>query len=577
MAINVSCFLIKNEFQVAFRYIEESGHVVQNERSIFDVDVTVSNPVIEAHIIRVHKVKPKILEAASTPYTLYFRNGIPREPDWVAFWNSTNEVKVRTADAIAILEVGTRTFAVCHGHSSHFLNPFSVDLQFGLKTALNLIDFDSIRSADLFTPSEVNLRTRKQSTADTRFHDYDVNVLNTILKNITGRVREEHKYLCESIHGAANVRFSHVGDPATLSSKLESFLSHYASDYYREHGFGWIDQFSPILDQQALATHNAKLVESLNLHNDAIRLYIPSSLNYPGIVNFRFRLLGERNRKLHHDTNIATSLYTAMRENDISFDSYESVKKVRLEVVDHSDSNHIIDNYPLSSCLYFENTDGNSLVFLEEGSWYVVDPRFRAEIDTTVENVILNPLKLPMEFDKTILRDRHWHGETRKTYENWYNSELVASMKENGLLAELLDLKLVPTFGQGSIELCDVLFRDEGGMQYLVHNKYKYGSSALSHLFSQGSVSATLLTDLAFRITVNERYLGESALRLPEDAVFDPEQYTVVYGIISPPETIGDLPFFSKINLKVFYDNLRRMHFPVRIAFISDNTGVRST
>jgi uncharacterized protein (TIGR04141 family) len=54
------------------------------------------------------------------------------------------------------------------------------------------------------------------------------------------------------------------------------------------------------------------------------------------------------------------------------------------------------------------------------------------------------------------------------------------------------------------IEVCDVLHFDSNNNKYLFHNKYNYGSSSLSHLFSQGNVAVELLTFDVFREKVKK-------------------------------------------------------------------------
>ena len=133
--------------------------------------------------------------------------------------------------------------------------------------------------------------------------------------------------------------------------------------------------------------------------------------------------------------------------------------------------------------------------------------------------------------------------------------------------AELMDTRLV-NYSGGKIELCDVIFRDNSGKVFLIHNKYKYGSSALSNLFSQGSVSASLILEKEFREKANKKIITNE-LQLPSDGL-NRENYTVVYGIISKKSHSGNftLPLFSKINLNMFHTNLEKLGFAVKISYI---------
>ena len=120
------------------------------------------------------------------------------------------------------------------------------------------------------------------------------------------------------------------------------------------------------------------------------------------------------------------------------------------------------------------------------------------------------------------------------------------------------------------IEVCDILTR---GRQ-LIHVKRKFSSSALSHLFDQGYVSAELLIDSeAYRATVRDKIgnANPDFQRLfPENGVVAAD-WEVVYAIIGPwnnQPPSAKLPFFSKINLRDSRRRLRRMGFKVTLASV---------
>ena len=133
-----------------------------------------------------------------------------------------------------------------------------------------------------------------------------------------------------------------------------------------------------------------------------------------------------------------------------------------------------------------------------------------------------------------------------------------------------MDWKLVRLAGQSPVELCDVLTKEPDGY-HLLHVKYKYGSASLSHLFGQGNVSAELLYDRKFRAAAN-RVIKDPNLKLPVRDGHDPTNYVITYGIIGkmPQGNPISVPLFSKITLKVFFDNLSRMQYRVQLLFIAD-------
>jgi uncharacterized protein (TIGR04141 family) len=538
--------------------------------SIFDDDVCLHEERVIRHIISTKKVQPKVIAPADSPHIIYFRNKSAKPPDWVEFWQVADPIRVQTADAVAFLQADGRTFAVCHGHSSHLLNPYSVEYDFGLRTALNLLDKKSIRSADMLSPSELSIRTRKQSSVDSDFDNYEVNVLNTILSNITGKVQPKYKTLFEAVNGADCIRFSHKGTPKELEDILRDLLVHYKSDSYKDSGFGFIDNFSPIKDPILLDTFESQLISAVNSRASGLTLNVPSGLDREGIFNFRFRSLGEAKRKVFDNLDIDSSLYKILNETHKQFANKEDFRTARLEVLEQNNQDIVLENYPLCHCLHWELTHDGKMYFLESGIWYLVNVDYLNIINSSLEDLLSKADRAKFAFDKTALKEKYDHAGGVRRYEYWYNLELVKYYSTNEVEAILMDQNLVQLTGQSAVELCDVLSKEADGY-HLLHVKYKHGSTSLSHLFGQGNVSAELLYDERFRVAANE-VIEDGNLKLPTNANHNPLDYTIIYGIIcrmSEGEP-ASIPLFSKITLKVFFDSLSRMQYRVRLMFIEE-------
>ena len=122
-----------------------------------------------------------------------------------------------------------------------------------------------------------------------------------------------------------------------------------------------------------------------------------------------------------------------------------------------------------------------------------------------------------------------------------------------------MDKKTVKMTGMGrsSIEVCDVLTHDKK----LIHVKKNGGSSYLSHLFNQASVSGEILLDVNFRNEVNKKI--EKNI-FPRD--FIPNDYTIVLAIITNSNVDRPkIPFFSKVSVQYAIDGLKRKGYNVEI------------
>ena len=109
-----------------------------------------------------------------------------------------------------------------------------------------------------------------------------------------------------------------------------------------------------------------------------------------------------------------------------------------------------------------------------------------------------------------------------------------------------------------------------------IHVKNKGQSAQLSHLFSQGKVSAECFaSDEKYRKQVSDLVIAKFG-----DTIFDytakpqSNEFEVVYAIIDEKESSLEdkLPFFSKVNLMLAVQELDRMHFSCSVCLVKKET-----
>ncbi len=177
------------------------------------------------------------------------------------------------------------------------------------------------------------------------------------------------------------------------------------------------------------------------------------------------------------------------------------------------------------------------------GDWFKVDKDFYEEIKEKISScpicsIQLSELKL---------------GER----EGDYNKRMCDSNEEYALLDS--ENYLVPGYAYSKIEPCDILTKDSK----FIHVKKNDSSSKLSHLFSQGTVSAQLLSsDPKFRKHINNKVkkkFGPTFLK----ASGQNQDYEVVYAIVDKrKEQLSEiLPFFSMVSLAQSLDQLKLMQY----------------
>jgi uncharacterized protein (TIGR04141 family) len=137
-----------------------------------------------------------------------------------------------------------------------------------------------------------------------------------------------------------------------------------------------------------------------------------------------------------------------------------------------------------------------------------------------------------------------------------------------------LDRRLIkPTGATTKIEACDFLGRG----REIIHIKDKTSSSRLSHLFSQGTVSARVLAiDPPSRDKVRAEVTamqGETGQTGYEDIIpkaeedFTRSDFTVVYGVIVASDK-PKLPFFSLVSFRQAARDLDALGYKYAFAWI---------
>ena len=120
------------------------------------------------------------------------------------------------------------------------------------------------------------------------------------------------------------------------------------------------------------------------------------------------------------------------------------------------------------------------------------------------------------------------------------------------------------------IEFCDLM---RNGAD-LIHVKHYSSSATLSHLFSQGSVSAEVFAgDAGFRTKLNALLPEACHLDDPSQRP-DVTRYSVVYAIATAKTLPAELPFFSKVTLRNACRTLGAMGFNVHVSAIPLSAGL---
>nr|WP_281504371.1 DUF6119 family protein [Streptococcus uberis] len=409
---------------------------------------------------------------------IYLSETIERPVDWIDELNNYTAETIekdsylnRSNKAIMILKYNDRLFSFVYGYGRTMLLDSSIEKNFGLKTVINLIEKDSIKSINSLNISSDYVDIQKQSL-DFSAQNLLIDNTNTdILKSITGKASKESIF--SSLNGSDNFIFSASIDE-TIQTILEKIIESYESDKYKENGFEWIDHIQVVKDEKILEGLNKHLCEMILTDSESIIIAPNHIFNFNNVQGFFISGMRVKDELDNYYSQIPKELFIDWLRNYKSNDILKSLNSSALMYWDSEDgvSKKISSVY---NCLCFETLYNENKYFLNNGSWFKVEDNYYASIVDEVNNIPttegISPLKCELDWDEE---------EYSKNFVKVNHNEMVLFDKVNFQLAE---------FGKSKIEPADIITVDKK----FIHIKKGGSSSTLSHLFFQGLVSARLL------------------------------------------------------------------------------------
>jgi len=498
---------------------------------------------------------------------LYVDEGYPHPPPWIGFLRGgfdslTDGLSISSVGAVAILRIKPEDqyFAFTFGTTGRHLLRYEGWMRgYGLKTALNLIyprggneaaGSGRLVAVDARTLGSDTIRSRRQSSRATVFEAFDIDKLRDMVGGATGQPADSlwgrrvtgNDYL----HFESDVEFSKLGRLCRSFS-----AAHDRTDY--KDRFGWLDSIQPVSDPieiSKIEAHIAELVRAGDL--EGFELAPPEIVDWPSITGFQYHY-DFRRRISHPDLRLEDYMRGLRRcEDDITAVDCAYLKRRHIRAVDADDDQ--VHKWTVWRCLAGTFTIGDETYVLDEGDIFAVSASFLARLDS-----FIGDLHIAGEID--------WPPATRSMHEGEFNIE--AARRLNALL---LDGKLITASSVTTpIEVCDILTSD----RKLIHVKRHLHSSELSHLFSQGFVSARLLQeDRDFRTAAHQKIAeltSERAYWCFDVTSLPANRFVIVFAIVASwrGRTLAQgLPFFSKVNLERTVSALVNRGFDVRFSQI---------
>jgi uncharacterized protein (TIGR04141 family) len=411
---------------------------------------------------------------------LYVKRSTEKRPKWSEVLDTIAGTEVanignKSSSAVLFLREAGNLYAFTFGYGRYLVNTLYFIQDFGLKTALNTLNHESLRSVDIHTLEDQPVQKKSQATRESDASVFGIDISRDVLRAVTGSPKPGISF--KNISGGdAMYSFGlnlNVSELPTLATQISGY---YANDDYKA-GFSWVDNVRRIKEKGTIDQLDSQLLAAVARKDSSLVLTLPEIEKWDSILGFSFT-----RAKSKLSPVIQTDVY--LSHIDAEKLSIESIKRDRLFITDIHGNEF---SHSVYKCMYFEISGSDTTHMLFGGVWYEIDNTFMGRIGSVLDEVEISELAFPPI--------QTWEEDDKKTIETEGDYNIRAA-NEQGYY--LLDTKLIKSNRTtSSIELCDLL--STSGQ--FIHAKHRKGGSAgLSHLFAQGSVAAEIvLGDKAFR------------------------------------------------------------------------------
>lgn len=459
------------------------------------------------------------------------------------------------AGAVIFIPVEQRITAICFGHVHMALNDDAFERQFGLKITLNTVPRGSLRTLDLATPDAVTFQKRVQASNDSDLQEFGVDMLRDLAR-VAGGTPSDTAF-ARFVAGKDSLSITCDVDAKTLQSKCAEILEFHSQNTYQKE-FAWVDNMRRVVEKDVLEQLDNKLFNALtelrNGNPSDLHMAPPEIVNYIEGAQLHYNGFGSHGTNFH---SLSIEDYVSELERCRFDGDIADIKEKHRVKAKGEGEEEFSEKWRVYDCFVFETLldtgENEQYYILFAGNWYMVEKKFKARVDAFFDTIPkVNII-----------------GKTACLNEQ----ELIEDIEANR--ADLLKLDKVKINPDGvqyaNLEPCDFF----SNKKQFIHLKDGHSSDPISHLWSQGVVSAeAFVSDKGFRKKLRakvrslgrgfERHLPKSTDRLVRD------DYKVVYGVMRKPYANGDidLPFFSKVSLQSAAERIGQFGIPIAVELI---------
>lgn len=200
---------------------------------------------------RVYNVKQEIGMTGK----IYVHESIENVPDWKITLEklTTKTINISSNSsnkAVVVFEHNKRYFSIVYGYGRSMLDDVSIERNFGLIVAANLIDSKKIKSLNSMIIEDTIVDTQKQSMFYSSQTDLQVDTNKEILKSVSGapRLESEARFLV----GTDSLTATRKMKIEDIKESIKFYYDAYRKNDYKVNGFAWLDNVKKEKDKKLL-------------------------------------------------------------------------------------------------------------------------------------------------------------------------------------------------------------------------------------------------------------------------------------------------------------------------------------
>lgn len=265
--------------------------------------------------------------------------------------------------ALVFVYANDRTFVLSLGQAYHQLSQECYEHDSGLRVTLNCVDRAKIKNTDTVEPSTAR-RQRTQVPVDSDISFFDLNQDDSILKALTGKVKDEYRDLISAATGASSLRISSNVAADELPQLGAELLRLYHLDDFKLT-FPEMQRISAVREPKTIRELEASLETAVREGTGTLRLSVPAIVDYAEAVYIQFEGLGAPSDVLESVFILSYFDYVVDRGADRADLSLSDLKKHHIRLV--TDDGEARQGFSVYRSLLFESAADS-----ENATYYLV-------------------------------------------------------------------------------------------------------------------------------------------------------------------------------------------------------------